>query len=338
MHGHTGAVRQVAFSADGGRVVSAAADGSVRYWDARTAAGDGVLRGHTTFAYSVAFLPDSERVASAGWDGTARVWHATTGRQESVLNHGDRAIVTAVAAHPAGRLLATRRRGWVVLWDLASGQELHRWAAPSHPWQDTRLAFSPRGDLLATGCGGGEVRIWDVDSRAEWAVLRGHPAEVRDLAFSPDGRWLVSAVEIDDKTVRVWDLATRECVRVLSGHTNSVYALAFSPDGRLLASGSTDGTARLWDTTSWREVAALKHGTNVYGLAFTPTGTRLACGCADNLIHLWDVETHQSVAELRGHAAYVHALAFSPDGSRLASASGDSTVRVWDTVRPQDRR
>ena len=106
----------------------------------------------------------------------------------------------------------------------------------------------------------------------------------------------------------------------------------FSRDGTLLASGSTDGTVRLWDVATQKELAVLSHGTNAYGMSFTPDGTRLAVGCADNTIRLWDVATRQEVAELRGHTEYIHGLAFDADGSRLVSASGDGTLRVWDSV------
>jgi WD40 repeat protein len=98
-----------------------------------------------------------------------------------------------------------------------------------------------------------------------------------------------------------------------------------------------DGTVRLWDTTTWKEAAVLKHGANVYGLSFTSDGKRLACACANNTIRLWDMATHKVVGELHGHAAYVHQVAFSPDGTRLVSGSGDSTVRVWDTLSVQER-
>ncbi len=335
--GHTGNVFEVGYTADGGSIVSLSQDGTVRVWDGRAVENDGTLRGHTGFVYGVAFHPDGKRVASASWDGTARIWDATTGRETARLAHGDKAIVTAVAFDPSGKLLATRARDAVRLWDVASGREVHRWDAPGDFWRDTRLAFSPRGDLLAAGCAGCAIRIWDVASRAEVAVLRGLPDQVRDLAFSPDGRWLAWVSERADPVVRVWDVARKEQVHALAGHTAGGYAVAWSADGTLLASGASDGTVRLWETATWTEVGVLKHGTNVYGVAFTPDGTRLACACADNSIRFWDVGTRQQVAELRGHGAYVHQVAFSPDGTRLVSASGDGTVRVWDTVRHQDR-
>jgi len=342
--GHSDAISNVDFTADGSRIVSTATDGTVRLWDVHMAESYGILRGHTTFAYSVAFHPDGERVVSASWDGSVRVWDATTGLEKLLLQHGENAAVTAVAIHPRGRLMAARARElvppgreYVFLWDMETGRELHRWCGPSSNWQDTRLAFSPKGDLLAWGCNGGVVRLWDVGGWTEVAVLRGHRDGVRDVAFSPNGQFLASAGEAGDRTIRIWDLATKEQVQVLQGHRDCVYALAFSADGKRLASGSNDGTARLWNTATWCEITALKHGNKVYGVAFTPDGTRLACACADNSIRFWDTATHQEVAELRGHTNYVHSISFSPDGSRLASASGDFTVRIWDTVRPQDR-
>lgn len=336
--GHTATILGVNFLADSSKVASVSGDGTIRMWDPKIGDGNEILRGHTNFVYSVAYHPDGKRVISTGWDGTARIWNVATGREEAVFNHGGpKVIVGAISIHPDGKLLATRVRGLVYLWDIETGAELNRWEAPSHNWVDAKLAFNPKGDLLACGCGNGEVWIWDVESRQRIAKLAGNSVEIRDVAFSRDGRWLVVAGDGRDNKTRVWDVAKQEVVRVLEGHTNTVFCLAFNREGTLLATGSEDGTVRLWDTQKWQEIASLKHGTNVYGLAFTPDDTRLACACADNLIRLWDVSTHESVAELRGHTDYVHSVAFSPEGGRLVSASGDFTVRIWDTVRPQDR-
>ncbi len=339
MHGHTAEVLKVAYSEDGTTIVSASRDGTIKYWDARRVELGNVLSGHKDFVYGVAFHPDGERVASASWDGTIRIWNATTGRQLSQISYG--AIIASVAFHPDGKHLASLGRDDAVrLWNVETGREVHRWPLPSLNWQDSRLAFSPNGQYLAAGSYDGKIRIWDTTSKAEFAVLSGHGATIRDLTFSHDSKWIASVSEFPDCRVRVWDVERREAVAALEGHTETVYAVAFDPQSQVLASGSKDGTVRLWNTSTWKLMHSLKHGTNIYSLAFSRDGSRLASACADNKIRLWDVSNREEaseVAELQGHTDYVHSIAFSPDGSRLVSGSGDFTLRIWDTISTQER-
>ena len=115
---------------------------------------------------------------------------------------------------------------------------------------------------------------------------------------------------------------------VPSGHTDGVTSVAFSPDG-LLASGSWDGTVRLWDTSTGAEVAVLEgHTRLVRSVAFSPDGL-LASGSDDGTVRLWDTSAGAEVAVLEGYTRGVESVAFSPDGL-LASGSWDRTVKLWD--------
>ena len=350
LHGHTNEVLRASYIGDGSSIVSGARDGTLRYWDARIVE-QGTLRGHTEFVYSAAFHPDGKLVASAAWDGTVRIWQASTGREIRTLQYPDRRpplhpdgaklekfIVSSVAFHPDGKHLASlSRENTIRLWDIETGTTVHTWKIEASFWQDSRLAFTKDGRFLAAGSANGEVCLWNVDTREPVPFDGKFGGYIRDVAFSPDGKWLAAGGESAANDVRVWDRTTNRPVQGLKGHAASVYCLAFDPTGRFLASGSVDGAVKIWDAADWSLVVNLKHGCKVYGLAFTPDGTRLAVGCSDGAIRFWDTKTHQEVAELYGHSSYVHSIDFSPDGNLLVSASGDKTLRIWDATPSEHR-
>lgn len=181
--------------------------------------------------------------------------------------------------------------------------------------------------LLVLGIG----RVFGFAVGEKVRTLTDHTDAVRTVAFSPDGRLLVSGSK--DSTIKAWDVAAGEVLITLLGHAGMVRSVAFSPDGTLLASAGADGAVKLWDVDSWAELLTLAHPDEVNSVTFSPDGALLATACDDTHVRLWDVATGKEVLVLSGHADLVWLVAFSPDGQWVASGSGDGTARLWEVHR-----
>ena len=171
------------------------------------------------------------------------------------------------------------------------------------------------------------MRLWDVETGQQQALLEGHWDGVYSVSFSPDGQTLASGSW--DETVRLWDVETGQQQALLEGHWDGVYSVSFSPDGATLASSSRDGTVRLWDVETGQQQAVLEgHWDGVTSVSFSPDGATLASSSWDGTVRLWEVATGQQQAVLEGHWDGVTSVSFSPDGQTLAIGSG--TILLWD--------
>ncbi|QQM46204.1 WD40 repeat domain-containing protein [Streptomyces liliifuscus] len=206
-------------------------------------------------AWCVAFSPDGAFLASGHSFDYLRLWDVASRSNVGIL-HGHSAFVLAVAFSPDGRLLASGSHDASVrLWDVAGRSSVA--TLTGHSSTVHSVAFSPDGTTLASSSYDRTIRLWDVSSARTIAVLNGHTSAATSVAFSPDGRMLASGGAgassafgndyPDDHTVRLWDVARRTNVATLTGHTGAVRSVVFSPDGTTLASGSNDGTVRLWE-------------------------------------------------------------------------------------------
>ncbi|HEY7426047.1 MAG TPA: sigma-70 family RNA polymerase sigma factor [Gemmataceae bacterium] len=306
--GHSSSVKAVAYSPDGKLLLSAGENRQAWLWD--TATGKAVRQIRVANGRAVAFSPDGQRFALLSQDKNIHVGDVATGKELFRLPPGDVWGVNALAYSPDGKILISadylpvKGKNDVVcnlnVWDASTGRFLRRSSLAGIRPDSMAL----RGDGRTLAIGGASdrklIRLWDLERDEEILALGGHELPVISLAFSPDGRTLVSGS--NDRTVRLWEVATGKEIAVLKGHKREVATVAFSPDGRLVASGG-DGTRN-----------------PVY-----------------DEIRLWDAATGAEIQHFQGHNSGVTSLAFSPDGARLASGLNNSTVLLWDVPR-SDRR
>ncbi len=349
LRGHSGSVRSAAFSGDATSVISASADGSLRVWHvAASSEGARVLASPQGGSfYDASFSPDGARVVTASLDQKARVWNAADGSLLLTLTGHEAEVTSAVFSPDGKRILTASADKTAIVWSAETGQKILVLSGHKAPVRMAR--FSPDGSLIATA--GGYVlsgrrkrdhsaRIWSAATGAQVRILDGHGQTVRSIAFSHDGKKILTASF--DGTARLWDLATGAALKrfQMTNRGNLCISAAFSPDDMLIATGSSDHLIRVFDARSGEVVKILPgHASLVQSVTFSPDGKILASASGsrrsnpdeDAAVRLWSTVTWEPLAVLDGHRFATWSVAFSPDGGRIASASSDGTARLWNT-------
>ena len=253
------------------------------------------------------------------------------GKLQLGLKVGPLAPVAALAFDKDSKRLAVGSYGHVAVWDLESARPIKLLTNVLGAVNDLR--FSPDGRLLAVAGGQpsakGDLRLYRVSDWKLLATLRGHDDVIFSIAFSPDGKRLVSASF--DHTLRLWDIDKQQPVRTFAHHSDFVYAVAFSPDGKQIASASKDRTVQLVDVASGKSVFTFSGmEQDVMAVAVRPDGKRIVSSGFESGVWWWDRQTGEKVKMQPGHGVAVHELCFSKDGKRVVSAGADRTARIWD--------
>ncbi len=338
-----GATRLV-FSPDGRLLATATFRSStIKLWETATgrelrnlSSGTHSAMGMSPF---VAFSRDSRLVAAAAGDNSVKIWDVVSGRELQTLAGTQGSLTSAIAGvsfigfTPDGRLVTVSDA--IRVWDAASGQELRSISMDMTLSTSALMgggggaAITPDGSQLAfVVSDGGEkhqVKFWELATGREVRAvnLPGKEIDSIELAFTPDGRLLVSGIV--DKRLRLWDLSGKGNERELTPTATDHSLIKFSRDGRLLA--LAEGyEVKLWDVATLRELPALKapHGAlmvsqvNVFA-NFSEDGKKLATGGFGTPTILWETETAKQLVKMSGRTNMAYKVAFSADGTQLSS-------------------
>ncbi|XP_068197927.1 PH-interacting protein [Antennarius striatus] len=212
------------------------------------------------------------------------------------------------------------------------------------------VTFDRTGRRIFTGSDDCLVKIWGTDDGRLLATLRGHAAEISDMAVSYENTMI--AAGSCDKTIRVWCLQTCAPLAVLEGHAASITSLQFSPlcsgSKRYLSSTGADGTICFWQWDSRtlkfgqrpsKFTERSRPGVQMMCSSFSAGGMFLATGSTDHIIRVYYFGSGQpeKISELESHTDKVDSIQFSHCSDRFVSGSRDGTARIWQ-LQPQGWR
>ena len=323
-------MESVSFSRDGGRLLGAGDQGAAVWSTAPN-----TRRPLATFdgkgkPLAAALSPDGQLAATGDFDGLVRLWRADTGTLVDRLSPpGARAPITAVSFSADGTGLVASAGSRTVVWTLSTNspgsygqvEARSRRSRSARTGCTSRTGTSPASRACGTSLPGRSLE------------LHGHEGAVTGLAFSRDGKLLVTASE--DGTGRIWDVNTGRSVAELRGQSGLLLGATFAPDSETVVTGGQDGTIRAWAVAPdpVRAELVAPNDLTLRDVGFSPSGDLLVTAGEDETARVWDVGSGRVLHVLRhGHGAddWVESAQFSRDGRRILTAGDDGTAKVWD--------
>ena len=334
-------IRSVSFSPDGKEIVGGvgvsnavvsglgfggSADATLKVWDAHSGAEKLSSKGHLLDVLSAAYSPSGQHIATGSKDKRIRVWDSESGQEILTLN-GHTGEVNGVFFSPDGRRIVSGSDDkTLTVWDAPSEiPDVLKGKAEAEMYHVARTLRNRVGLQNSA----------EEKSQEELFTLKGHTAGVTSVAFSPDGKRIISGS--NDATVKVWDNVSGQGALVLERADGSGSSVCFSPDGKRIVSGGTDKSLKVWDTESGLVILILTgHLGGVNSVSYSPDGKWIVSGSDDSTLKVWDAKAAQEKFTLTGHAGSVRSVCFSPDGKWIVSGSSDRSLKVWDTESRQE--
>ena len=327
--GRTDRITSLVFSTDGGTLVSASDDGTIRLWDPVTGTPSRTITGHWTSPVRDVMYASHGRILACARTYSLQLWEPRTGKL--LKSVGLKEGIACIAYSPDNVTFAYETFGGSVRLLDVNADAHDEITLIADAKGVSSLDFNRDGSVLAGNSYDNDIiYLWNVDTGKLRKTLAGHIDRVQHVAFSPNR--LILASGSDDGTIRLWDINTGDTINIFDGHADRIRHLAFSPTGQTLASADGDGAIELWDITTGELLKTITPASGAFFTAYSPDGETLASSDRE-AIHLWDVDSGELLQTFTGHVGSIYAIAFSPDGRTLTSGGSDGTLLLWEVTQ-----
>lgn len=336
--GHADRVTAVDFSKNGELMVSGGWDNAAYLWEVETGKLIRIFKGHEEWIEDMSFSPKGGSFATAGRDGTARIWDTETGAELVRITPRTDNIglpdLMAAAFSPRGDLLATGGfDGTVRIWDVSGCSEVHAFPLEEAVYS---IEFSPDGETMVVGTGGGSAHLIDVKRRVQLSTLKGHRGRVEAVAFSHNGMFVATAASDEfeepsplwgDLVAAVWSVATGEALvrKPVSDDLARLHSIAISKDDRQILAAD-DLSFFVWDSGNGAEITRGMIEVGISVAAFPPDPQCVALGVGNGMIATVNAHEDAICQLFTGDAFSPSSNALATDGRRVLTVGADAVV------------
>jgi len=220
----------------------------------------------------------------------------------------------------------------VTIWDIQTGAVKQKIAGFAD--RVVALAFSPSGNLLATGGGAptedGEIKIFEVPAgKLVIDIKNGHSDTVFGVSFSPDEKMLATCGA--DKFVKVFEVPGGKFIKSFEGHTHHVLDVGWKADGKVLASAGADNVIKVWDYEKGEQLRTMTgHGKQITRLLFLGNTPQIVTCSGDQTVKYWNVDSGGATLNFAPSDDFLYAVGVSADGTVVAAGGEAGVVRLYN--------
>lgn len=338
--GHTQGISTITFSHDNKIIATSSLDSTIKIWSVAHGNLIRTLKRNRGPVRSVDYSSDGKYILTGNQNGTFTMWNSAE-NEEIWTYTGHDSPVISIEFSPDGLHVLSGGEKQIRVWQLSNGKFMQI----NPRFQDiSSIAFSLNGKKALSGHKSGILTLWDISVYGKdkfcyiplgvrgrkIRTFKRHKGSVRSVAFSPDGKTVLSGSK--DGSLKLWDISKGgRVIRIYNGHKGSVNSVAFSNDGKYVLSGSDDETVRLWDMQSGVTLKIFSDNlSSITSVTFLNDSNYVLFGCNDFSIKLWNSTAGLIEKTFEGHHGMISSISVSPDGQSFLSGSWDGSAIIWN--------